>query len=98
MTRGSNMKSLELPKNVENFLDVEALVTQFIMTMTSLLTCTPQVLLVAISPSGGKQQLCVSFVLPTCVTRLTPAAGGGEAAPGFACPGARAAAAFLAAM
>src|SRR5438105_4882447 len=97
MTRGSKMKSVALPKKVENFFDAEALVIQFTMTMTSLLTCTPQVALVAISPSGGIQQLWVSFVLPTWPNRVTPLADCGAAAPGLTFPGASAAVAFLAA-
>src|SRR2546430_1503000 len=97
MTRGSNRKSVPSLKKVESFFDTKALVNQLYMTMTSLLTWIIHCALVAMSPSGGKQQLCGSFVLPTWVSSVTPVAGGAEGAPGFACPGARAAAAFLSA-
>src|SRR5437773_1087802 len=97
MTRGSNRKLVPSPKKVARLLCAKAFVNQFKVVTISLLTCTIHVALVAISPSGGKQQLCVSFVLPTCAYSVTPVAGGGAAAPGFACPGARAAAAFFAA-
>src|SRR5438093_5728743 len=97
MTRGSNRKLVPSPKKVARLLCAKALVNQFNVVTTSLLTCTIHVALVAMSPSGGKQQLCDSLVLATCAYSVTPLAGGAEGAPGFACPGARAAAAFLAA-
>src|ERR1700682_4275531 len=97
MTLGSKMKLVKSPKKVARFFCAKALVFQFKVVTTSLLTCTIHVALVAMSPSGGKQQLCDSFVLATCANSVTPVAGGGAPAPGFACPGAFAAAAFLAA-
>src|SRR2546430_9505461 len=96
MTRGSKMKLVPSPKKVARLFCAKALVNQFNVVMTSLLTCTIHVALVAMSPSGGKQQLCDSFVLATCAYSVTSVAEG-DAAPGFAFPGARAAAAFLAA-
>src|SRR6266496_1587631 len=97
MTRGWNREVVPALKQVESFCGTRALGEQFNMTMTPLFTWIIQFSLLAMSPSGGKQQLCVSFVLPTCVYSVPPVAGGGAAAAGFGCPGARAAAAFLAA-
>src|SRR5438270_10403079 len=100
MTRGSKMKLVLSWKKVANFFETKALVFQLYMTMTSLLTCTIHCELVAMSPPGGKRLppvVCVSLVLPICVYSVTLGLMGG-AAPGFACPGARAAAAFLAAI
>ena len=63
------MKSVPSWKRVDNFTCTNWLVNQFNMTMTSVFTCTIHCELVAMSPSGGKQQLCVWFVLPTCAIR-----------------------------
>src|SRR5216683_8175725 len=101
MTRGSNRKSLPSWKKVAKFFDTKALLSQLYMTMMSLLTCTIQEALVATSPSGGKTLppvVCASLVLATCMYSDTPVAGGGAAPPPLAADGARAAAAFLAAM
>src|SRR5437867_12221307 len=97
MTRGSKMKLVASPKKLARLLCAKPLENQLSVVMTSLLTCTIQFALVAMSPSGGKQQLWLSFVLAACAYSVTPVAEGGAAAPGFACPGARPVAAFLAA-
>src|SRR5580704_16986102 len=67
------------------------------MTIWSLTVCTIQLALVAMSPSGGKQQLCDWLTVPDCTTSDTSVVDGGATGPRFAFPGARDAAFFAAA-
>jgi hypothetical protein len=73
------------------------LVFQLNIAIWLLTVCTIQLALVAMSPSGGEQQLCAWLTVGDCATSDTSVVDGGATGPGFAFPGARAAAAFFAA-